>query len=220
MPLRVLVIDDERNIRLTLPALIQSYGHQAQAAASPAEAIAALQAHPFDLALLDLRLGKADGLDLLPRLLDERPGLPVVLMTAFATIPTAVDAIRRGARDYLPKPFDPEQIRLLLDEIQRDLSLRQRIRELEDQLSEVPEADFQTSSPAMATVLDLARRVAGASAPVLLRGENLPLRKSRTPPAGPSSRRGAACPSASRTCRPRAVCAASRAAGSSSRRAR
>ena len=105
MPLRVLVIDDERNIRLTLPALVQSLGHEAQAAATAAEAEAALQTLPFDLVLLDLKLGSTSGLDLLPRLLELSPGLPIVLMTAFASIPTAVEAMRRGARDYLPKPF-------------------------------------------------------------------------------------------------------------------
>ncbi|MES2638140.1 MAG: sigma-54 dependent transcriptional regulator [Myxococcota bacterium] len=172
MSLRVLVIDDERNIRLTLPALVQSMGHRSQAAATAPEALAALRAHTFDVALLDLKLGTVSGLDLLPRLLDVAPDLQVVLMTAFATIPTAVEAMRRGARDYLPKPFEPDQIRAILDEIARERGLRQRISELEDRLREVPEADFTTESPVMQGVLDLARRVAGAEAPVLLRGES------------------------------------------------
>ncbi|MDP2306482.1 MAG: sigma-54 dependent transcriptional regulator [Pseudomonadota bacterium] len=172
MSLRVLVIDDERNIRLTLSVLVQSMGHSAQAAATSLEAIAALRAHTFDVALLDLKLGSTSGLDLLPRMLDLAPDLQVVLMTAFASIPTAVEAMRRGARDYLPKPFEPEQIRALLDEIGRERGLRQRITELEDRLREVPEADFTTESPAMQTVLDLARRVSSAEAPVLLRGES------------------------------------------------
>ncbi len=172
MPLRVLVIDDERNIRLTLPALIQSLGHEAQAVASAVEAEAALQARSFDLALLDLKLGNTSGLELLPRLLDLAPGLQVVLMTAFASIPTAVEAMRRGARDYLPKPFDPEQIRMLLVEVARERAMLHRIAELEYRLAEVPEADFTTESPAMRAVVDLARRVATADAPVLLRGES------------------------------------------------
>jgi NtrC-family two-component system response regulator AlgB len=171
-PLRVLVVDDERNIRVTLTALIQSLGHEAHGAASAAEAEAAVQAQRFDLALLDLKLGAASGLDLLPRLLDAAPGMGVVLMTAFASIPTAIEAIRRGARDYLPKPFEPEQIRLLLDEVARDRALSRRVDELEQQLEEVPEADLGTESPAMAAVLDLARRVAPAEASVLLRGES------------------------------------------------
>ena len=172
MGLRVLVIDDERNIRLTLPVLIESMGHHAQGAASGVEAEAALRAHRFDVALLDLKLGNVSGLDLLPRLLELSPGLQVVLMTAFASISTAVEAIRRGARDYLPKPFEPEQVRVLLDELARERSMQRRITELEDRLAEVPEADFSTESPAMRAVLELAPRVAAADAPVLLTGES------------------------------------------------
>ncbi len=172
VPLRVLVIDDEPNIRLTLAALVESLGHRACAAASPAEALAALGVETFDLALLDLKLGPASGLDLLPRLLDLSPGLPVVLMTAYATVPSAVEAIRRGARDYLPKPFQPEQIGLLLDEIGRDRALRHRIADLEDRASELPEADHTSESPAMAAVLGRARLAAAADVPVLLRGES------------------------------------------------
>lgn len=172
MPLRVLVIDDERNIRLTLTALLQSFGCEAQAAATAAEAEAAVHAHRFDLAMLDLKLGNASGLDLLPRLLEAAPGLQVVLMTAFASVSTAVEAIRRGARDYLPKPFEPEQVRLLLGEIERERGMLHRIAELEARLAEVPEANFTTQSPVMQTVLAMARRVAVANAPVLLRGES------------------------------------------------
>lgn len=171
-PLRVLVIDDERNIRLTLTALIESFGHDAQAAATAVEAEAAVQARRFDLALLDLKLGQTSGMVLLPRLLDAAPGMAVVLMTAFASIPTAIEAIRRGARDYLPKPFEPDQIRLLLDEVTRDREVSRRLDDLEQRLAEVPEADFATESPAMGAVLDLARRVAPSDASVLLRGES------------------------------------------------
>ena len=172
MPLRVLVIDDERNIRLTLPTLVQSLGHEAHAAASAAEALAAVDARAFDLALLDLKLGTSSGLDLFLKLLERAPGLQVVLMTAFASIPTAVEAIRRGARDYLPKPFEPEQILVLLEEVARERSLRHRVAELEDRLREVPEADFDTNSPAMRAVLDTVRRVAPTATPVLFRGES------------------------------------------------
>lgn len=172
MTLRVLVVDDERNIRLTLPALVQSLGHEAHAAASGAEAVAALRTATFDLAFVDLKLGTGSGLDLLPRLLEAAPDLQVVLMTAYSSIPTAVEAIRRGARDYLPKPFEPAQISALLDEVARERALRQRISELEDRLKEVPEADFGTASPGMQSVFDLARRVAASEAPVLLTGES------------------------------------------------
>ena len=100
MPARVLVIDDEKNIRRTLALCLEGLGCAVTEAATAAAALEALARAPHDLAFLDLRLGTENGLDLIPRLLAERPGLDVVIITAYATFDTAVEAIRRGARDY------------------------------------------------------------------------------------------------------------------------
>jgi NtrC-family two-component system response regulator AlgB len=108
---RVLVIDDEKNIRVTLGACLEGMGCQVALVGTAAEALAALERQSFDLAFLDLRLREMSGLDLLPKLLALSPQLPIVMVTAYATIETAVEAIKRGARDYLPKPFSPRQIR-------------------------------------------------------------------------------------------------------------
>ncbi|TMB10703.1 MAG: response regulator, partial [Deltaproteobacteria bacterium] len=102
---RVLVVDDERNIRKTLAVCLESLGCAVTECGTAAAAIDSLARLPHDLAFVDLRLGKESGLDLLGSLLAERPALEVIIITAYATIDTAVDAIRRGARDYLPKPF-------------------------------------------------------------------------------------------------------------------
>src|SRR5262245_21784190 len=110
--LDVLVVDDERNIRSTIAVCLESLGCRVTAAESGAAALAALERAPFDVAFLDLRLGEESGLDLLPRLVAACPGLAVVMITAYATVDTAVEAIRRGAVDYLPKPFTPAQIRV------------------------------------------------------------------------------------------------------------
>ena len=112
---RVLVVDDEKNIRRTLAVCLEGLGCSVTEAGTPAAALEALARAPHDLAFLDLRLGADNGLDLLPRLLAERPGLEVVIITAYATFDTAVEAIRRGARDYLPKPFTPAQVRHVLE---------------------------------------------------------------------------------------------------------
>jgi NtrC-family two-component system response regulator AlgB len=128
---------------------------------------------PFDLALLDLRLGQEAGLDVLPGLLALAPGLPVVVITAYATIETAVEAMRRGAIDYLPKPFTPEQIRIVLDRVTRLRRLQSHVAELEEQVhSVVPEADLRTQNVAMRQVLELACRAAASDATMLLRGES------------------------------------------------
>ena len=173
LPLHVLVIDDERNIRQTLAICLEGFGCKAEQVATAAAAVDAVHREPFDLAFCDLRLGTENGLDLLPRLLGERPGLDVVIITAYATIDTAVEAMRRGAKDYLPKPFSPAQIRHLVDRARERRALSLRLGDLEARLEEAaPEARLDTLSPRMQAVLDVVARAAAHDVPVLLRGEN------------------------------------------------
>ena len=134
LPLHVLVIDDERNIRQTLAICLEGFGCKVEQVATAAAAVDAVHREPFDLAFCDLRLGTENGLDLLPRLLGERPGLDVVIITAYATIDTAVEAMRRGAKDYLPKPFSPAQIRHLVDRARERRALSLRLGDLEARL--------------------------------------------------------------------------------------
>ncbi len=172
-PLRVLVVDDERNIRQTLAICLEGFGCTAEQVATGTAAIDALRREPFDLAFCDLRLGTESGLDLLPRLLGERPGLDVVIITAYATVDTAVEAMRRGAKDYLPKPFTPPQIRHLVDRARERRALSLRLGDLEARLGEAaPEARLETSSPRMQAVLQVVARAASHDVGVLLRGEN------------------------------------------------
>jgi len=171
--LRILVVDDERNIRSALRVCLEQMGSEVVEAATPEAALAALAQRPFDLAFVDLRLGVASGMELLPQLLAEDAGLDVVMVTAYATFETAVEAIQRGARDYLPKPFTPAQIRAVVSRLAERRTLRARVSELEDRLAEsVPEASLETGSPAMQATLGLVRRAAPSEASVLLRGES------------------------------------------------
>src|SRR5262245_13657274 len=112
--MRILIVDDEPNIRSTLRIALEANGHQVDEAASGSVAIRRLGQQPFDVALVDLRLGQESGLDLLERMRDARPRLVVVVITAHAAIDTAVEAMRRGAYDYLSKPFTPAQIHAVL----------------------------------------------------------------------------------------------------------
>jgi NtrC-family two-component system response regulator AlgB len=170
---RVLVIDDEKNIRATLVLCLEGIGCAVKAVASGEAAIAALEAGAFDVAFLDLRLADESGLDLIPKLLALRPELAVVVITAYATIETAVEAMRRGAREYLPKPFTPAQIRLAVEQIAERRALVGRVAELEARLAETsPETDLASASPAMRALLAAATRVAASDASVLLRGES------------------------------------------------
>lgn len=171
--LRVLVIDDEKNIRVTLSAYLEGMGCQVTGVATAEAALSALESQTFDLAFLDLRLKETSGLELLPKLLALSPHLPIVMITAYATIETAVAAIRRGARDYLPKPFTPGQIRHLVEGLRERLTLSRRVEELQTHLKEVvPEVLLETNSPKMRATLDLVERVASSDAAVLLMGEN------------------------------------------------
>jgi len=171
--LRVLVVDDERNIRATLAMCLEGIGCLVSEAAGAAAALEVLRLSPFDLAFVDLRLGAESGLDLVPRLLAERPGLDVVIITAYATFDTAVEAVKRGAVDYLPKPFTPAQIRHLVERLRERRSLAIRVGDLEARLGDAaPEAFLETASPRMRAALEVLEKVAPHDASVLLRGES------------------------------------------------
>jgi NtrC-family two-component system response regulator AlgB len=171
--LRVLVIDDEKNIRAMLSMCLEEAGCAVTAAATAEAALGALRQQPFELAFLDLRLGTASGLELLPILRTESPTLSVVVITAYATFETAVEAIKRGASDYLPKPFTPAQIRHVVDQVAARRADAMRVADLQQQLRDaVPEADLGTASPKMRAVLETMARAAAADVAVLLRGEN------------------------------------------------
>jgi NtrC-family two-component system response regulator AlgB len=171
--LRVLVVDDEKNIRATVALCVEDMGCTATGVATPEAALEALEREPFDLAFLDLRIRDASGMELLPRLLGVRPGLAVVVITAYATYDTAVDAIKRGAVDYLPKPFTPTQIRRVVEQVAQRRAIEARVSALQHQLAEeVPEADLETQSPRMRSTLELALRAASSDASILLQGEN------------------------------------------------
>ena len=169
----VLVVDDEKNIRATLTMCLEAIGCGVTSASTSEAALAAVERKPFDLAFLDLRLGDQDGMALLPRLLAARPGLAVVVITAYATIDTAVEAIKLGAIDYLPKPFTPAQIRHVVDQVTARRAAEARVADLEAQLAdELPGIDIATQAPRMRAALELATRAAASDAPILVRGEN------------------------------------------------
>ena len=171
--MRILIVDDEPNIRHTLRVTLEAAGHSIEVASTGREALSKAGGPAFDVALIDLRLGGESGLDLLEPLLAQWPRLAVAMITAHASIDTALDAMRRGAFDYLPKPFTPTQVRALLGRVADVRGLRDRVADLEDRVrAEVPEADLQGRDPEFGRVLEMARRVAPFDAAVLLRGEN------------------------------------------------
>jgi NtrC-family two-component system response regulator AlgB len=170
--LNILVVDDEANIRKVLVACVEAEGHRAAAVGTAADAVQACRRRSFDLAFVDLQLGADKGLDLIPTLLAESPWLKAVVITAYASIESAVESIRRGATDYLPKPFTPAQVSVLTQKVATLRALEQRVAGLQDALGDAgPQADLSTTSPAMQRAVSLARQVAPTDATVLVRGE-------------------------------------------------
>ncbi len=172
-PLSILIVDDEVNIRKTLTVCLETRGHTVIAVSNFQDAVAEAARRSFDLAFVDLRLGSEDGLDLIPSLLASAPWLKVVVITAYSSIGTAVEAMRRGATDYIPKPFTPAQVNLVVGKVAAVRRLEQKVTALQDELGRsIPEADFSSNSPAMQRVVNLAREVATSDARVMLRGES------------------------------------------------
>ncbi len=172
-PLNILIVDDEPNIRKTLSLCLETEGHKVIAVSNFQDALAEASRRSFELAFVDLRLGTEDGLDLIPPLLAATPWLKVIIITAYASIDTAVEAMRRGATDYIPKPFTPAQVKLAVHKVFEMRTLEQRVASLQEDLGRLnPEADFSTTSAAMQRVINLSHQVASTDATLLLRGES------------------------------------------------
>lgn len=171
--LTILVVDDEPSIRKTLAIALEADGNRVVAVSNFKDAVAEASRRFFDMALVDLRLGTESGLELIPALLAACPWMKVVVITAYASIDTAVEAMRRGAFDYLPKPFTPDQVIHLIRKIGEVRTLEQRVAALQEALNEAtPEADLTSRSPNMQKTLALAHRVADSDATLLIRGES------------------------------------------------
>src|SRR5207237_10935469 len=121
---------------------------------------------------LALWLGADAGLDFLPRMLTRQADLGVIVVTAFASIESAVDAIKRGAVDYVPKPFTPDQIRLTASRVLEGQRLRRRLTELQEELDENTDTFFESRSGVFSRFLHTVARAAASNAGLLLRGES------------------------------------------------
>ena len=171
--LSVLIVDDEINVRKTLAMGLEADGHRVLAVSNASDAVAEAARQSFDLAFVDLRLGATLGLDLIPELLAQSPWIRVVIITAHGSIDTAVETMRRGAADYLTKPFTPAQVRLTTERVMRLRALELQVAGLESALeAREPDTLFKSGSPAVQRVMSLAQQVATTDTTVLLRGES------------------------------------------------
>ncbi len=171
-----LVVDDDQIFREATCLLIEEEGHFATSASTGDLALERVREDKFDAVLLDLHLGRQNGLALLPQLLKVRPNLPVVMFSAQGTVKTAVQALHHGAVDFLEKPFTRDQFHAVLARLRRISEMGRKIERLEEQVKEVqaqspePLIDFET--PVMRAVMDVLLRAAKSSASVLILGES------------------------------------------------
>jgi two-component system, NtrC family, response regulator AlgB len=170
---RLLVVDDEKSICSTIEAALKSQGHEVQIADSGELAITLMRKQPPDILLTDLRMDGMSGLDLLGKCREYFPSVTVVIMTAFATIDTAIQAMKAGAYDYLMKPFTPEQLDHLIERIEEFRRLREentKLRDVVDALSEP--SSIVTQNSKMHKVLETAKKVAVTDSTILITGES------------------------------------------------
>jgi NtrC-family two-component system response regulator AlgB len=168
-----LIIDDDPGVRQSLRLCLESDQGRALGVGTSSGALEALERARFDVVFLDLWLQSESGLSLLPEILRRQPGVGVIVVTAYATFESAVEAMKKGAVDYLPKPFTPEQVRTAARRIVTANILKRQLDELKDRLDETEgESTFETRSPAYAAFLQSASRAAASDAVLLLRGES------------------------------------------------
>jgi NtrC-family two-component system response regulator AlgB len=171
--LNVLIVDDEANIRKTLSYCLEADGNRVIAVSNPADAVKEARRRSFDLAFVDLKLGEENGMDLIPILLMDSPWIKIVVITAHASIESAVEAIQRGATDYIAKPFTPDQVKLITRRIGRIRELETEIAVLKENMQRLgPEDRLQSLSAGMQRVIETAKKAAASEAIVLLCGES------------------------------------------------
>lgn len=170
---KILLIDDDQNILTTLQIHLEDTGMKILRAETGKKGLKLFKQEQPEIVLLDLKLPDIDGLEVLDNIVRSEIKAYVIIITAYATIDTAVKAIKVGAFDYLPKPFTPEQITHRIEMIAKVHGLESEVETLKDQLKGiVREGDFITRNRNMRNILKMARKVADTNASVLISGES------------------------------------------------
>jgi DNA-binding NtrC family response regulator len=171
--IKILIAEDEANLRLVLQKELQRQGHQVEAAANGEAALAFLEDRAFDVLLCDMNMPRMDGMEVLRRLQGRTNPPEIIMLTGYATVETAIEAMKLGAYDYLSKPYRITELDALVRQAAEKRRLRadnQRLRALAARKSAMPEIVF--ASKAMQDVLNLVERVAPSDASVLITGES------------------------------------------------
>ena len=169
----VLIVDDQEMVRGMCQQVIDSLGFRAILAESGDEALDLLERHPVDIVLTDLKMPGMSGIELLDRLKARNPRVEVVIMTGYASVPSAVQAMKLGASDYIVKPFSSEEMKLLIERLATTLDLKDENRYLREKLrSRTSFGKLVGHSQAMQHAFRLIQRVAPTRSPILIMGES------------------------------------------------
>ncbi|HEY3355622.1 MAG TPA: sigma-54 dependent transcriptional regulator [Polyangia bacterium] len=174
MPARILLADDDQSLRRVLEFNLQEEGYEVDAVGSGAEAVARLRERDYDLVVTDIKMPDVDGLAVLDAARRLASAAPVILITAFASVEAAVEAMKRGAYHYVTKPFNRDELRLVVRRALHSSQLEGENRRLRGELEERfrPETLLLGESAAMHAVLDRVRQVAPTDTTVLITGES------------------------------------------------
>jgi two-component system response regulator HydG len=169
----VLVVDDDSAHRTMLRTLISGWGYAVSEADDGAAAIESVKAASYDLVLMDVRMVKVSGLAALKKIKSYNPAIPVIIMTAYSSVETAVEALKQGAHDYLTKPLDFDKLRLILERAMEHTRLKEENRILRESLGrQFDSQNIIGKSPAMIKLLETVAQVAPSEATVLISGES------------------------------------------------
>jgi two-component system response regulator HydG len=172
-PPLVLVVDDDSAHRTMLRALVGGWGYAIEEADDGGGAIERVRRQPFDLILMDVRMLKVSGIEALAAIKAVNPAIPVVIMTAFSSVETAVAALKQGAHDYLTKPLDFDKLKITLERAMEHTRLKEENRRLRERIGlAFDRRRIIGSSPAMAALLETVAQVSASEATVLIQGES------------------------------------------------
>ncbi|HNQ86062.1 MAG TPA: sigma-54 dependent transcriptional regulator [Deltaproteobacteria bacterium] len=169
----ILVVDDDLGHRTMLRTLLGGWGYAVREADDGQGAIEAVQEGPFDLVLMDIRMVKVSGLQALNAIKEINPAIPVIIMTAYSSVETAIDAMKKGAYEYLTKPLDFDELRLKMEQAMDHSMLREENRRLRELVGDrFDSGSIIGRSPAMVRLLETTARAANSDATVLITGES------------------------------------------------
>lgn len=173
MKTNVLVVDDDAAMCEMLEARLESRGFDVTTRLEPTEALDLVESRDFDVVVTDVNMKGTSGVDLCRRVLEKRPSLPVILITAFGTMETAISAIRAGAYDFLPKPFEIDQLALAIERAVEHSRLKDEVVRLRRAMADTQRFDeIVGASSKMLELYALLDKVAASDAPVLVTGES------------------------------------------------